>query len=228
MRLRLLLPVAAALALSACGEQPTPKPPLPSKPAPQLGAAVVPPAPVVQTPACVPRPAVVCPSAKPPATVVKVSGHRHRSGARHAARRGHVVRKGGEERTYARVHTEDRASGYREGGRYERHDESYSEEGYSEEGYRDGRGPPAGYRSEYYAYGDSGAAVHYADRYGWEHREGYAEGYRRGAGQGGPDRHGPGGPPHRPPPPPPRDGAAGRDDYGFLTWPGKVPAAPPY
>lgn len=218
MRLAPFLPVAAALALSACGEQPTPKPPLPSKPVTAAPPVVAPPAPVAQAPACVPRPAVVCPSATPPAKVAKAS--RPRKAARAQPRRSHVVQKGGEERTYNRIHTEDRQGGYREGGRYEHREESYREEGYRED-----RGPPAGYRSEYYAYGDSGAGAHYAQRYGWEYREGYAEGYRRGYAHGGPDRRGPGGPPP-PRPPRPRDEAAGRDVDGFLTWPGKVPDRP--
>ena len=166
MNPRLLLAFAAALALTACGKEPTPKPPLPSKPA--ATPAVSPPAApapqqaAVQAPACVPRPAVVCPPAKASAGPVRKVAARHGKRHRDAV---HARRHRAEERAYAYGYRHSRAEAYREEYREtESYSESYREDGYGREHH---------------------------------HRVQLHE-------------------------------AAGRDEYGYLTWPGKVPAAPPY
>lgn len=189
MRIRLLIPIAvAALALSACGERPTPKPPLPTK----VTAPIAPAAPeAAATPAaapaavCPPQPAPVCPP--PVAKTVKAKHVVHRQVHRKTARK---------HKTYARVapppepglypykryHGEtmerdyaDRGETHRKHGhRHHRHEGGY------EDGY--GGGYATGQVDHYHAYGNSGAVEHYAipgeDRYVGRVEDRYSAGGR--------------------------------------------------
>lgn len=189
MRIRLLIPLAAAaLALSACGERPTPKPPLPTK----VTAPITPAAPeAAPTPAaapaavCPPQPAPVC----PPAVVktVKAKPVVHRKVHRKTTRKHKTYARVGAPPEpglypYKRYHGEtmerdyaDRGDMHRKHGhRHHRHDGGY------EDGYREGYA--SGQVDHYHAYGNSGAVEHYAipdeDRYAGRVEDRYSAGGR--------------------------------------------------
>lgn len=290
MRIRLLIPFAAALALCACGEQPTPKPPLPSKVTAPIAPAAAPPATVpAAAPAavCPPQPAPVCPPPVVKKTKVSTGPAVHRKVRKHKAKRAVAHAPTHHYRRYTGPSLE---RGYAERGetrrKHHRHHRSDEERGYA-----------TGSADHYHAYGPSGAVTHFAQRedrydegydgrvedrysaggrsyeryerqdsYSYDERDGrgYAErgehGAYRGGGYGEDRTHGysSGGSSSysyserssesgrasssysesyadhggyrrvetgaggccRP------AEAAGRDAYGFLTWPGKVPAAP--
>ncbi|WP_374575265.1 hypothetical protein [Phenylobacterium sp.] len=177
MRFRLLIPFAAVLALGACGEKTTPKPPLPTA----VTAPIAPAAPGAETPAtttaaapvaaCPPQPKPVCP---PAPAVHKVSlkakpavRHKvHRKAVRHKVTHGAVARVEPGLYPYKRYHGETRKYGYDE--RYHEH------RGYppppAEDRYADREA------DHYHAYGQSGAVEHFADR---GERYGYRQDDRR-------------------------------------------------
>ena len=200
MRIRLLIPFAAFLALAGCSEPKTPKPRLPStvtapitQPArPDLTLA--PPA-----AACPPQPVLVCP---PVAAPVQARRVKHvKPAARHAAHQGH-------RHTQGRHHHRHHQDGYpppppplpppSAQPAQPPQDDRYVEDAHM------------------HAYGQDGAVAHYARPDAPRVPDRYSAG---GADQGGTAyaRAGccrPG------------EEAAGRDANGFLTWPGKVPARP--
>ncbi|MFN3521235.1 MAG: hypothetical protein ACK4YQ_03225 [Phenylobacterium sp.] len=280
MRFRLLIPIAAALALSACNEAPTPKPSLPSKvTAPIAAAPAAAPAALPAQPAavCPPQPQPVCP---PVATKTA-----------HKAKPAVVRRKTSKAHRRTTAKTERHYRRYEGGAQVRGHEYAEREESWSHRDrhrhHREGQPPQADRYAyapadHYHAYGQSGAVTHFAqpyerayghrqdDRYSaggrsyesYERSESYSYSEDARGGRAYADRES-----YR------SDGgryaahgyaesdaqssrsswryseraedsgswrrtevvsggcciggeAAGRDPDGFLTWPGKVPAAP--
>lgn len=171
MRIRLLIPIAAALALSACGERPTPKPPLPTKvttpiqPAAPEAAAT----PATATAACPPQPALVCPPAAAKPGKVKAQRIVHRRAHSQKAHRPKTYAKAAPPREpglypYKRYHGETMQRDYAERDGGSRREHHHRHGGGYEDGYKEGY--EAGYAARevdhYHAYGNSGAVEHYA------------------------------------------------------------------
>lgn len=198
MRLRTLLPALAFLALAACDSKGLLQTAqAPAKPQACCCQAAA----TACPPAAAPTPAVVQPPAMTPERAVYVPPAPPKAVRRHAVRRvAHAVhREGG----YAEVREYAYAGGRPPAPAYdgyvevpERHIRGYSESVETQETYR-----------ERYSEQSENSSSRYAERGGYEARAGYDARGGRDCDCG------------------PRE-AAGRDRYGFLTWPGKVPARP--
>jgi hypothetical protein len=193
MRLSALIPfAAAALALSACGEQPTPKPPLPTNAvttpiAPPPAPATAAPAPAVA--ACPPAPQPVC----PPAATVQKAKASAQPARRHKAKPQQHARRSGGSHHYERYRDEHHRRDYARGHERREHHDRWRGGG------REHRYVEPAPADDRYAYGDAhihawgqdgavaryaappyGEARRYEDRYsGGSHRSSGYESYER-------------------------------------------------